>query len=167
MTMYPPNQTNSKLAPWQDVLAGTTLFIVAIPVSIGIASTLQVSPYAGLIAGIIGGTIVGWVSGSETSVSGPSAGLTAIILTEIASLRGFETFLFALVIAGVIQIAFGWFRLGELADFLPSSVVKGLIAAVGIILILKSIPHLLGHDTDRSVRCRFGNPTVKRPSPSF
>ncbi len=77
---------------WSDALAGMTLFIVAIPVSIGIASTLGVSPYAGLIAGIIGGTVVGWISGSQTSVSGPSAGLAAIILTEIASLRGFETF---------------------------------------------------------------------------
>lgn len=158
MTTNPSADSTNKLQVWQDALAGTTLFIVAIPVSIGIASTLGVSPYAGLIAGIIGGTIVGWVSGSHTSVSGPSAGLAAIILTEIASLRGFETFLFALVIAGLFQIAFGWFRLGELADFLPSSVVKGLIAAVGIILILKSIPHLLGHDTDPIGEMSFWQP---------
>ncbi len=151
-----PNSSGVTL--WSDALAGITLFIVAIPVSIGIASTLGVSPYAGLIAGIIGGTIVGWISGSQTSVSGPSAGLAAIILTEIASLRGFETFLFALIIAGIFQIAFGWFRLGELADFLPSSVVKGLIAAVGIILMLKAIPHLLGHDTDPIGEMSFWQP---------
>lgn len=150
--------SSSQQAIWQDALAGMTLFVVAIPVSIGIASTLGVSPYAGLIAGIVGGTIVGWISGSQTSVSGPSAGLAAIILSEIASLQGFETFLFALMIAGAMQIAFGWFRLGELASFLPSSVVKGLIAAVGIILILKAIPHLLGHDTDPIGEMSFWQP---------
>ena len=157
-TTNPPSTPDRQLAVWQDTLAGMTLFVVAIPVSIGIASTLGVSPYAGLIAGVIGGTVVGWISGSQTSVSGPSAGLAAIILSEIASLRGFETFLFALMIAGALQIAFGWFRLGELASFLPSSVVKGLIAAVGIILILKAIPHLLGHDTDPIGEMSFWQP---------
>ena len=153
-----PDTSTTRFPIWSDALAGMALFIVAIPVSIGIASTLGVSPYAGLIAGIIGGTIVGWISGSQTSVSGPSAGLAVIVLTEIASLRGFETFLFALVIAGLLQIIFGWMRLGELADYLPSSVVKGLIAAVGIILMLKSIPHLLGHDTDPIGEMSFWQP---------
>lgn len=158
MMLTTPKPQAAERHVWRDAIAGAVLFIVAIPVSIGIASTLGVSPYAGLIAGIIGGTIVGWISGSQTSVSGPSAGLAAIVLTEIASLRGFETFLFALLLAGIFQIAFGWFRLGELADFLPSSVVKGLIAAVGIILVLKSIPHLLGHDTDPIGEMSFWQP---------
>ena len=155
--MTDETSTNRKI--WlQDFLASWALFLVSIPISIGIAQSFGVSPYAGLIAGVIGGIVVGAISGSHTSISGPSAGLTAIILTEIASLRGFDTFLFALMLAGLIQIAFGLLRLGELSDFLPSSVVKGLIAAVGVILILKQIPHLLGHDTDPIGEMSFWQP---------
>lgn len=142
----------------RDFWAAWALFLVSIPISIGIAQSFGVSPYAGLIAGVIGGVVVGLISGSHTSISGPSAGLTAIILTEIASLRGFETFLFALLLAGLIQIGLGLLRVGELADFLPSSVVKGLIAAVGVILILKQIPHLLGHDSDPMGEMSFWQP---------
>lgn len=152
-------EQNLKARVWlQDFLASWALFLVSIPISIGIAQSFGVSPYAGLIAGVIGGVVVGLVSGSHTSISGPSAGLTAIILSEIASLRGFDTFLFALFLAGLIQLGFGLMRLGELSDFLPSSVVKGLIAAVGVILILKQIPHLLGHDTDPIGEMSFWQP---------
>jgi len=142
----------------RDFGAAWALFLVSVPTSIGIAQVFGVSAYAGLIAGVIGGVVVGWISGSQTSVSGPSAGLTAIILTEIAALRGFETFLFALLLAGLLQIGFGLLRIGELADFIPSSVIKGLIAAVGVILILKQIPHLLGHDSDPMGEMSFWQP---------
>jgi carbonic anhydrase len=153
------SESSSKGTDWlRDFLAGWALFLVAVPVSLGIAQAFGVSPYAGLIAGVIGGVVVGMISGSQTSISGPSAGLTAIILTEIASLQSFNTFLFALLLAGIIQIAFGLLRVGELSAFLPSSVVKGLVAAVGVILILKQIPHLLGHDTDPIGEMSFWQP---------
>ncbi len=155
--MLQPMLTNKR--EWiQDFFSGWALFLISVPVCIGIAQAFGVSAYAGLISGVIGGIVVGMISGSQTSVSGPSAGLTAIILAEMASLRGFEAFLFALLLAGVLQILLGILRVGDAADFLPSSVVRGLICAVGIILILKQIPHLLGHDTDPIGEMSFWQP---------
>lgn len=130
-----------------DLLAGVVVFLVAIPLCLGIALASEAPLISGLVAGIIGGIVVGALSGSQTSVSGPAAGLAAVVVTQIAAL-GFEAFLLALVFAGVIQIALGLARAGFLASFVPSSVVKGLLAAIGLLLILKQIPHVLGHDTD-------------------
>ncbi len=149
----PPGQLLLK-----DLLAGWSVFLIAVPISVGIAQGFSVSPYAGLIAGIIGGIVVGLLSGSQTSISGPSAGLSVIILSEIALLKSFDTFLLALLIAGILQVAFGVLRFGAVSYFFPSSIVKGLIAAVGIILILKQIPHLLGHDTDPLGEMSFWQP---------
>jgi carbonic anhydrase/SulP family sulfate permease len=95
----------------------------------------------------VGGVLVGWISRSQTSVSGPAAGLTAVVAAQIASLGSFQAFLLAVLIAGVLQIALGLIRAGAIADFVPSSVIKGLLAAIGLILILKQLPHLVGHDT--------------------
>ncbi len=103
---------------------------------------------SGIIAGVIGGILVGVLSGSHTSVSGPAAGLTAVVAAQLLALGSFEAFLTALVLAGVLQVGFGLLRAGTLAAFIPSSVIKGLLAAIGVILILKQIPHVVGHDPD-------------------
>jgi len=142
----PENETFQQTAT-RDLVSGIVVFLVALPLCLGVALASGAPAIAGLIAGIVGGIVVGLLSGSNTSVSGPAAGLTAVVAVQIGSL-GFETFLLAVVIAGGIQIAFGACRLGFVAGFFPSCVIKGLLAAIGIILILKQIPHLLGHDTD-------------------
>lgn len=130
-----------------DLKAGLVVFLVALPLCLGIALASGAPLLSGVLAGIVGGILVGIVSGSQTSVSGPAAGLTAVVAVQIAAL-GFEAFLMAVVIAGLIQIALGMARAGFIAAFFPSSVIKGLLAAIGIILILKQIPHVLGHDPD-------------------
>lgn len=121
---------------------------VAIPMGMGIASISGAPPVAGMLAGIIGGVVVGSLSGSPTSISGPSAGLTLAIASLLGAMNSFETFLIAVTIAGLLQIAFGIAKLGWLSSFFPSSVLDALLAAIGIILILKQVPHLQGHDTD-------------------
>ena len=128
--------------------AGVVVFLVALPLCLGIALASNAPLISGLIAGIVGGLIVSWISGSHTSVSGPAAGLTAIVFAQIEKLGSYEAFLGAVILAGVLQLVMGWLRAGSLAAFFPSSVIKGLLAAIGIILILKQIPHLFGHDPD-------------------
>ncbi|MBX9682007.1 MAG: sulfate transporter [Gemmataceae bacterium] len=128
----------------RDLTGGLVVFLVALPLCLGIALASGAPLFSGLISGVIGGVIVGAISGSHVSVSGPGNTLMAIVATQIATL-GFETFLLALAFAGVIQIALGAARLGFLAAYFPSSVIKGLLAAIGTILVLKQIPHLLGH----------------------
>ncbi len=132
----------------RELSAGVVVFLVALPLCLGIALASGAPLFSGLLAGIIGGIVVGSLSGSQTSVSGPAAGLTAIVAAQIATLGSFEAFLLAVLVAGVIQIALGIARAGALSAFFPSSVIKGLLAAIGVILILKQIPHVLGHDTD-------------------
>lgn len=136
-----------------EVGAAIVVACVAIPMGMGIASMSGAPPVAGIIAGIIGGLVVGFISGSPTSITGPSAGLTLTITALMATLQQgqdakFETFLMAVTVAGAIQIIFGIAKLGWLSSFFPSSVLDALLAAIGIILIFKQIPHLLGHDTD-------------------
>ncbi len=131
-----------------DVIAGLVVFLVALPLCLGVALASGAPPISGLLAGIIGGLIVGAVSKSHTSVSGPAAGLAAVVLAQIVSLRSFETFLAAVVICGVLQIGLGIAKAGFIADFFPSSVIKGLLTAIGVNLILKQFPHVLGHDPD-------------------
>ncbi len=132
----------------RDLIAGLVVFLVALPLCLGVALASNAPPIAGILAGIVGGILVGLISGSHTSVSGPAAGLTAVVAAQIASLGSFQAFLAAVVIAGIIQVGMGIFRAGIIANFFPLSVIKGLLAAIGVILILKQIPHLLGHDTD-------------------
>src|SRR6478752_7126277 len=115
----------------RDLTAGLVVFLVALPLCLGIALASGAPPFAGLLAGIIGGIIVGTLSGSHTSISGPAAGLTAVVAVQIASLGSFRVFLLTLFLAGLIQVAMGVARAGDLAAFFPSSVIKGLLAAIG------------------------------------
>lgn len=145
----------------KDILAGLVVFLVAVPTSLGIAQSLGVPLAAGIVAGLVGGILVGLLSGSSTSVSGPSPGLIGILIAQLAILPSFQAMLLAVVIAGLIQIGFGLARFGYLSSFIPTGVVKGLIAALGVILILKQIPHLFGHDTDPEGEMSFWQPDRK------
>ena len=131
-----------------DIPAGIVVFLVALPLCLGIALASGAPLLSGVIAGIIGGIVVGAFSGSQLSVSGPAAGLTVIVLTAIENLQTFEAFLLAVVIAGILQLIFGFLKAGIIGHFFPSSVIKGMLAAIGVILILKQIPHALGDDRD-------------------
>ncbi|MCP4788326.1 MAG: bifunctional SulP family inorganic anion transporter/carbonic anhydrase [Fuerstiella sp.] len=142
----------------RDMTASVVVFLVALPLCLGIALASGAPLFSGLLAGIIGGIVVGIVSGSHTSVSGPAAGLTAIVAAQIGILGSFEAFLMSVFVAGLLQIGLGIARAGALSAFFPSSVIKGLLAAIGVILILKQIPHLLGHDTDPEGEMSFSQP---------
>ncbi len=132
-----------------DIPASIAVSLVALPLCLGIAIASEAPPISGLIAGIIGGIIVGAISGSHTSVSGPAAGLTAVVVGALASFEGdFRIFLIALVFAGFIQIGLGVARAGFIAAYFPTAVIRGLLAAIGLILIFKQIPHAFGIDTD-------------------
>ncbi len=139
----------------RDLIAGIVVFLVALPLCLGIALASNAPLFSGLLAGIVGGIIVGVFSRSHTSVSGPAAGLTAIVAAQIVALGSFETFLLALMVGGVIQIGLGLVQAGFLSAYFPTSVIKGLLAAIGVILILKQIPHVLGHDTDPEGEMEF------------
>ncbi len=131
----------------KDFPASIVVFFVAIPLCLGIALASGAPLFSGLIAGIIGGIVVGAISGSSLGVSGPAAGLAAIVLAAIASL-GYQNFLLAVVLAGVIQILFGVLKAGIIGYYFPSSVIKGMLTGIGIIIILKQIPHFFGYDAD-------------------
>jgi carbonic anhydrase len=141
-----------------DLTAGLVVFLVALPLCLGVALASNAPLFAGLLAGIVGGLLVGSLSGSHTSVSGPSPGLTAIVLAQMTAVGSFEAFLLAVVIAGVIQIILGVARAGFIAAFFPSSVIKGLLAAIGVLLILKQAPHVLGWDADPEGDMSFYQP---------
>lgn len=132
----------------QDVSASIVVLLVALPLCLGIALGSNAPLFAGIIAGVVGGVIVGLLSGSPLSVSGPAAGLTVIVASGIASLGDFNTFLLAVVIAGGFQILLGFLKAGVIGDYIPNSVIKGMLAAIGLILILKQFPHLVGYDVD-------------------
>lgn len=129
-----------------DLPASIVVFFVALPLCLGIALASGAPLFSGLIAGIIGGIVVGSLSGSQIGVSGPAAGLAAIVLTAITALGGWENFLVAVVLGGVIQILFGVVRLGIIGYYFPSSVIKGMLTGIGIIIILKQIPYFFGID---------------------
>ncbi|MBS1495279.1 MAG: SulP family inorganic anion transporter [Bacteroidetes bacterium] len=131
-----------------DVPAGIVVFLVAIPLCLGIAVASGLNEISGIIAGVVGGVIVGSISGSQLSVSGPAAGLTAIVAAALLKLPAVEAFFLAVVIAGIFQILMGVFKFGIIGDYIPNSVIKGMLAAIGIILILKQLPHLVGYDKD-------------------
>ncbi len=132
-----------------DLPASIVVFFVAVPLCLGIALASGAPLFAGIIAGIVGGIVVGVASGSPLGVSGPAAGLAVIVLTSIATLGGsWEAFLMAVVLAGVIQLILGYAKAGFVAYFFPSSVIKGMLTGIGLLIILKQIPHALGWDKD-------------------
>ncbi len=131
-----------------DIPASIVVFLVALPLCLGIALASGAPAFGGIIAGIIGGIVIGTLSGSNISVSGPAAGLAVIVLTSIERLGGYELFLAAVVVAGIIQFLFGVLKAGLIGNFFPVSVIKGMLAAIGILLILKQIPHIVGYDMD-------------------
>ena len=131
-----------------DLPASIVVFFVALPLCLGIALASGAPLFSGLIAGIVGGIIVGSLSGSKIGVSGPAAGLAAIVLTAIGTLGGYENFLVAVVLGGIIQIVFGALKAGVIGYYFPSSVIKGMLTGIGIIIILKQIPHFFGYDPD-------------------
>lgn len=131
-----------------DLPASIVVFFVALPLCLGIALASGAPLFSGLIAGIVGGIIVGSLSGSQIGVSGPAAGLAAIVLTAIGTLGGYQNFLVAVVLGGIIQIVFGLLKAGVIAYYFPSSVIKGMLTGIGIIIILKQIPHFFGYDSD-------------------
>ena len=129
-----------------DAPAGLVVFLVALPLCLGIALASGAPLFSGVISGIIGGLIVALLSGSSVSVSGPAAGLAVIVATAIQSLGSFPAFLFAVLVAGVVQLGFGLLRAGRIANYVPNAVIKGMLAAIGVVIILKQIPHALGRD---------------------
>ena len=131
-----------------DLPASIVVFLVAMPLCLGIALASGAPLFSGIIAGIVGGIVVAVLSGSPLGVSGPAAGLAVIVLTSIQDLGSFEIFLYAVVIAGIIQLGFGYLKMGVIGYYFPSSVIKGMLSGIGIIIILKQIPHAFGYDKD-------------------
>lgn len=138
----------NRIHPGADIPASIVVFLVALPLCIGIAIASDAAPFAGIIAGVVGGVVVGLLSGSSLSVSGPAAGLAAIVASAIHDLGSYEVFLLAAFIAGVIQLVIGYFKGGGIGRYVPNAVIKGMLAAIGILIILKQIPHFVGYDAD-------------------
>ena len=131
-----------------DMPASVVVFFVAVPLCLGIALASGAPLFAGIIAGIVGGIVVGMASGSQLGVSGPAAGLAVIVLAALGTLDSWQTFLLAVVFAGIIQLIAGFAKAGTIAYYFPSSVIKGMLTGIGLIIILKQIPHALGYDSD-------------------
>lgn len=131
-----------------DGPAGTVVFLVALPLCLGIALASGAPLFSGVIAGVVGGILVSFLSASQVSVTGPAAGLSVIVAAAIASLGSFPAFLMAVVLSGLLQILMGILQLGLLAEYVPNCVIKGMLAAIGIVITLKQIPHALGRDLD-------------------
>src|SRR5215469_488889 len=144
---------NAVSVSWNNFLrhdgpAGVVVFLVALPLCLGIALGSGAPLFSGVISGIAGGMVVSLISGSQVSVSGPAAGLAVIVLTAIGNIGSFRGFLVAVVLSGVLQCVFGAFKLGFIGDYVPHSTIKGMLAGIGILIILKQIPHALGRDKD-------------------
>jgi MFS superfamily sulfate permease-like transporter len=131
-----------------DFASGLVVFLVALPLCLGIALASGAPLFSGIISGVVGGIVVGYLSQSHISVSGPAAGLTAIVLTAITDLGAFNIFLLAVLIAGFIQLALGFLRAGSISNYFPTNVIEGMLAGIGVIIILKQIPHAFGYDAD-------------------
>jgi MFS superfamily sulfate permease-like transporter len=131
-----------------DFASGLVVFLVALPLCLGIAMASGAPLFSGIISGVIGGIVVGYLSKSHLSVSGPAAGLTAIILTAITDFGAFDIFLTAVLIAGFIQLALGFIKAGSISNYFPTNVIEGMLAGIGIIIILKQLPHAFGYDAD-------------------
>ncbi len=148
--VYMKNKNN--LSPFKnlgsDIPASIVVFLVALPLCLGIALASGATPLSGIIAGIVGGVVVGGFSNSSLGVSGPAAGLAVVVLTSIPELGGFEYFLVAVIIAGLLQLVLGFFKAGFIAYFFPTSVIHGMLSGIGILIFLKQIPHAFGYDKD-------------------
>jgi MFS superfamily sulfate permease-like transporter len=131
-----------------DFASGLVVFLVALPLCLGIAMASGAPLFSGIISGIIGGLVVGYLSQSHISVSGPAAGLTAIILTAITDFGAFDVFLTAVFISGVVQLGLGFLKAGSISNYFPTNVIEGMLAGIGVIIILKQIPHAFGYDAD-------------------
>jgi MFS superfamily sulfate permease-like transporter len=131
-----------------DFASGLVVFLVALPLCLGIALASGAPLFSGIISGIVGGIIVGYLSQSHLSVSGPAAGLTAIVLTAITDLGSFNAFLLAVLLAGLIQLILGFIKAGSISNYFPNNVIEGMLAGIGVIIILKQIPHAFGYDPD-------------------
>jgi MFS superfamily sulfate permease-like transporter len=143
------SKTNSLFAHIKsDFAAGLVVFLVALPLCLGIALASGAPLFSGVISGIVGGIVVGFLSQSHLSVSGPAAGLTAIVLTAITDLGAFPVFLTAVFIAGMLQLLLGFIKAGSISNYFPTNVIEGMLAGIGVIIILKQIPHAFGYDLD-------------------
>lgn len=131
-----------------DIPSSIVVFLVALPLCLGVALASNAPLFSGIIAGVVGGIVIGSLSGSQLSVSGPAAGLTAIVAAAILKLPSFETFLLSVALCGVLQMVLGFIKAGVIGDYIPNCVIKGMLAAIGLILILKQFPHLVGYDAD-------------------
>ncbi len=145
----------------RDSYASIVVFFVALPLCLGIAMASGAPLFSGIIAGVIGGIVVGMASGSQLGVSGPATGLTVIVLNAIATLGSWEAFLLSVVLAGILQIIMGYLRLGIIAYYFPVSVIKGMLSGIGLVIILKQIPHALGYDRDFEGDLSFFSPEGK------
>ncbi len=139
----------SKPSLSKDVLAGLIVFLIALPLCLGIAQASGAPPFAGIVAGVIGGIVIGFFSHSQLSVSGPAAGLIAIVVSALATLGSFEIFLCAVILAGVFQLLLGFAKAGGLALYFPSAVIEGMLAGIGITIIIKEIPNAIGYSTTK------------------
>ena len=146
--MKPTDKSNMFAHLKNDIPDSIVVFLVAVPLCLGIALASGAPLFSGIIAGIVGGIIVAAVSGSPLGVSGPAAGLAVIVLGAINDLGSFQTFLLAVVVGGIIQILLGIAKAGIIGYYFPSSVIKGMLSGIGIIIILKQIPHAVGYDKD-------------------
>ncbi len=131
-----------------DFASGLVVFLVALPLCLGIALASGAPLFSGIISGVVGGIVVGYLSTSHLSVSGPAAGLTAIVLTAITDLGAFNVFLTAVFIAGIIQLLLGFLKAGSISNFFPNNVIEGMLAGIGVIIFIKQIPHAFGYDND-------------------
>jgi len=147
-----------------DLPAGLVVFLVALPLCLGIALASGAPLFSGLVSGIVGGLLVSLLSGSQLSVSGPAAGLTVIVLHGIDRVGGFEAFLVAVVLAGILQWLLGTVKAGVIGAYFPSAVIRGMLTAIGLILIMKQLPHAVGFDLDALVDETYSPQT---PSSTF
>ncbi|HQA74090.1 SulP family inorganic anion transporter [Flavobacterium sp.] len=141
-----------------DFASGLVVFLVALPLCLGIALASGAPLFSGIIAGIVGGIVVGYLSKSHLSVSGPAAGLTAIVLVAITDLGSFNAFLLAGLIAGGIQLLLGFIKAGSISNYFPTNVIEGMLAGIGVIIFLKQIPHAFGYDKDYEGDLAFNQP---------
>ncbi len=132
----------------KDALAGLIVFLIALPLCLGIAQASGAPLFSGVVAGIIGGIVIGFLSGSQLSVVGPAAGLTAIVLAGINDLQAFDIFLCAVIIAGAFQVLLGFLKAGSFSNYIPSSVIEGMLAGIGLTIIIKQIPDAVGYKKD-------------------
>lgn len=133
-----------------DIPASVVVFLVALPLCLGIALGSGAPLFSGIIAGMVGGIVIGLLSGSSLSISGPAAGLTAIVAVAVGKLPAYEAFLLSVVIAGVLQVLLGFLKAGIIGDYIPNAVIRGMLASIGFVLIMKQFPHLIGYDSDYS-----------------